>query len=53
MVIMGHDHKRAQNQFGNIKYITLDALADYNKNPSYLKLKFSRSDLTHVFIEIK
>ena len=52
MVVMGHDHVRAENHFGNTKYITMDALADYNNKASYLKLSFSANGLSYEFISL-
>lgn len=52
MVVMGHDHIRAINMFGNTTYVTLDALADYHFNASYMKLTAASGDLSYRFIEV-
>lgn len=52
MVFMGHDHNRSEESLGNIRFITLDALADDFENPSYLKLQVKESGLAYVFIEL-
>jgi UDP-2,3-diacylglucosamine pyrophosphatase LpxH len=53
MVVMGHDHIRAINLFGNTTYVTLDALADYHFNASYMKIRAAGSGLNYHFVEVK
>ncbi|MDD2286179.1 MAG: metallophosphoesterase [Paludibacter sp.] len=51
LVIMGHDHIRAENQLGNTTYLTLDTLEDGTSNASYLVLKKENSGMTYQFIQ--
>jgi len=51
MVVTGHDHIRAINPFGNTIYLTLDALADYHFNASYLKINVAGRGINYQFIE--
>lgn len=53
MVIMGHDHIRAVNEFGYTTYLTLDALIDNFSNASFLKLKISDGKVGYEFREIE
>jgi len=52
MVVTGHDHIRAINLFGNTTYVTLDALADYHFNASYMKLRAANAGLSYRFEEV-
>ncbi len=52
MVVMGHDHIRAINHFGNTTYVTLDALADYHFTASYMKLRAAKGGLSYRFVEV-
>lgn len=53
MVISGHDHVKAINEFGNTTYITLSALLDGNAQASYLKLNIASDKLEYEFMAIK
>jgi len=53
MVVMGHDHKRAVNEFGNTTFLTLDALADFANNASYAKIKVIDGKLSYEFVPLK
>ncbi|MEA4984984.1 3',5'-cyclic adenosine monophosphate phosphodiesterase CpdA [bioreactor metagenome] len=53
LVVMGHDHVRAENQLGNTTYLTLDGLEDEIPNASYLLLKKEISGITYQFIGVK
>lgn len=52
LVIMGHDHVRAESRLGNTKHLTLDALEDGTINASYLVLKKVISGITYDFIQL-
>ena len=52
MVVMGHDHNRAESVFGKTRFVTLDALSDDFDKPSYLKLQVKESGLETTFVEI-
>lgn len=52
MVVTGHDHIRAINFFGNTTYVTLDALADYHFNASYMRIRAAGSGLSYQFEEV-
>lgn len=52
MVVMGHDHVRAENKLGNTLYLTLDALKDGVSNASYVVLERSTSGLQYRFIPL-
>ena len=49
MVIMGHDHRRAEESFGMTHYITLDACYDGYKEASYLRLEVKNGKLSYNF----
>ncbi len=51
MVIMGHDHSHAVEIFGNTIYLTMDALEDGHKNPSYLSVTCEGNNLNYRFVE--
>lgn len=49
MVVSGHDHVKAINEFGNTTYITLSALKDGSSDPSYLKLTINGDKFEYTF----
>jgi hypothetical protein len=49
LVIMGHDHLRAEEFFGGTRYITLDAIEDGLEQASYLKLEIKNGELSWIF----
>lgn len=50
MVVTGHDHKRNVVELGNTVHITMDALEDTNKSPSYLILQMNGEKLDYSFV---
>jgi len=53
MVITGHDHIPFVHVFGNTTYITLAALADFDRNASYLKLGINEGKAGYEFISLQ
>lgn len=53
MVITGHDHIPFVHVFGNTTYITLAALADFDRNASYLKLGITEGKTGYEFISLQ
>lgn len=51
-VFSGHDHRRYEVEFGSTKYITLDALKDEHKTPSYLVVESKNDEISYHFVEI-
>jgi 3',5'-cyclic AMP phosphodiesterase CpdA len=52
LVIMGHDHHRAEEFFGKTRYITLDAMYDGFEDASYLNLNIINGKLLYSFAGI-
>jgi len=52
MVIMGHDHGHAVENFGETVYITLDALEDDFGDASYLRITNRRGSVTYDFVSV-
>jgi len=52
LVIMGHDHTRAVENFGITRYITLDALEDELDHASYLNISNQKGILSYKFIRM-
>ena len=52
LVIMGHDHQRAVENFGKTRYITLDALEDGLENASYLSVSNLGGILNYKFVKV-
>ncbi|MCK9301340.1 MAG: metallophosphoesterase [Bacteroidales bacterium] len=52
MVISGHDHQRHTAVFGNIRFLTLDALSDSHPSPSYLVLNVSPDSIAYSFRDL-
>ena len=52
MVIMGHDHSNAVENFGNTVYITLDALEDDFEDASYMSISNQKGNLSYKFIGV-
>lgn len=50
MVIMGHDHNRAVEKYGSTVYVTMDALEDGHKTPSYLRVTCESNRLNYRFV---
>lgn len=53
MVIMGHDHVKAENVLGTTTYLTMDALVDGLPNAGFLKLKKRAATFQYEFHSIK
>lgn len=53
MVITGHDHQRNVVTFGNTVHVTMDALEDINKDPTYLKLNINQGQLLYQFSSVQ
>ncbi|MCJ7447316.1 MAG: metallophosphoesterase [Bacteroidales bacterium] len=52
IMIMGHDHSNAVENFGNTLYITLDALEDDFDDASYLSISNQKGTLSYKFIGV-
>jgi predicted phosphodiesterase len=52
IVFSGHDHDRYEIDFAKTKYITLDALTDTHKTPSYLIVENNDGEITYNFVEL-
>ena len=52
IVLMGHDHSNAVENFGNTQYITLDALEDDFEDASYLSISNLKGMLDYKFIGV-
>jgi len=52
IVIMGHDHGHAVENFGKTRYITLDALQDEFEYASYLSISNQKGTLSYKFIDV-
>jgi predicted phosphodiesterase len=52
LVIMGHDHCRYTERFGNTTYITLDDIVDYDSNPSYLMVTVGTKEMAYEFVDL-
>ena len=52
LVIMGHDHRRSVENFGETYYITLDALEDEFVDASYMSVTNQKGTLSYKFIDI-
>jgi predicted phosphodiesterase len=52
LVIMGHDHQRSEEWFGNTLYLTLDALEDGFNGASYLEVRNQGGVMSHHYISI-
>jgi 3',5'-cyclic AMP phosphodiesterase CpdA len=52
MVIMGHDHTHAVENFGSTCYITLDALEDEADDATYMSVTNRKGILSYKFIDV-
>jgi len=52
-VITGHDHYQYEETFGETTYITMDAIVEGFKNPTFLKLNISKEEIQHAFIPLE
>jgi len=52
LVIMGHDHLRYEEHFGDCNYITLDALTDDFDEASYLMVNVNEEGVSYRFEDI-
>jgi hypothetical protein len=52
MVIMGHDHERSVELFGNTVYLTLDAIEDGYSDASFVRIENRNGVLEYVFCRI-
>ena len=52
VVIMGHDHRRSVEIFGQTHYITLDALEDEFDDASYLSVTNKKGTVSYKFIDV-
>jgi len=53
MVIMAHDHIHDVQLYGNITYITMDALKDDLKSPGYFEINVRNGQIEYRFIKLK
>jgi predicted phosphodiesterase len=52
MVIMGHDHERSVELFGNTVYLTLDAIEDGHADASFVRIENRNGMLEYAFSRI-
>ena len=52
MVIMGHDHMRSVELFGNTKYLTLDAIEDGHDDASFVRILNKNGMVEYQYIRI-
>jgi predicted phosphodiesterase len=52
MVVMGHDHQRSEEWFGNTLYLTLDAIEDNFSEASYVKVTTKDKSCNYEFLSV-
>lgn len=53
MVLTGHRHLRQEHEFRGVQYVTLDALKEDAKNPSYAICTISKGKTSRLFINLR
>jgi len=52
LFVSGHDHQHSETVFGNITYLTVDALRDGLSNAGYLEIHVQGNSIDHSFIPL-